>query len=80
MRFLVFHGDNYYPSGGMKDCRGKFLTLDEAKDCLRNLQISNYYLGGDLTDNEKANHWEGRWGHIYDMIADKRTDGRFLTL
>jgi hypothetical protein len=29
-RFLLFKGDNYYPSGGMDDFQGDFDTREEA--------------------------------------------------
>ena len=29
-KFMVFTGSDYYPSGGMKDFRADFDTLDEA--------------------------------------------------
>jgi hypothetical protein len=30
-RYLLFYGDNYYPSGGWDDFKGDFDSVDEAK-------------------------------------------------
>ena len=31
-RYVLFAGDDYYPSGGAHDYRGSFDTVEEAKD------------------------------------------------
>lgn len=30
MRYLAFAGDQYYPSGGWRDYRGQFATIEDA--------------------------------------------------
>ena len=32
-RYLVFAWYDYYPSGGMYDCKGSFDTVEEARKC-----------------------------------------------
>jgi hypothetical protein len=51
-RFLLFAGDNVYPSGGMEDFIDAFQTPEDARDRLINV----------LEDNEPC----GMWAHIYD--------------
>jgi hypothetical protein len=51
--YLLFAGDNYYPSGGLDDLRGDFDTLEEAK------------LAALLTAGpDRANRWRDRWWSI----------------
>jgi len=38
-RFWLFAGDNYYPSGGMKDFKGSFDTAEEATTASISLHI-----------------------------------------
>jgi hypothetical protein len=42
-RFLVFAGDDYYPSGGWHDLVGDFDSLEEARNV--------------ATKSEKRGHW-----------------------
>lgn len=46
-RYFVFGSDNYYPSGGLGDLRGKFQTEEEAKAFIakisRSFDIVEYY-------------------------------------
>lgn len=44
-RFLVFRGEDYYPSGGWKDLVGRFETLDEA--LAEAQQVGDGYSGDD---------------------------------
>lgn len=53
--FLVFAGDNYYPSGGWNDYAGAWPTLEEAKFTAMRLpsqwaQIIDMRTGEDVSD------------------------------
>ena len=52
--YLLFSGDNYYPSGGISDYKGDFDSLDEAVTAFEN----GYYSEWD-TDREhvRYNDW-----------------------
>ena len=41
--FLVFAGDNYYPSGGWDDCKGSCGTLVEALRYAANLSSIDWW-------------------------------------
>jgi hypothetical protein len=41
--FLLFAGANYYPSGGMNDCKGVFHTKEEAETHLDHIKKENPY-------------------------------------
>ena len=61
-RFLIFAGDNYYPSGGMRDFIGDYGTFQEAESNLLNLVIKNGWDWGDIWDCETremvySNNW-----------------------
>jgi len=56
-RYLVFYGDNYYPSGGMSDLLGSFDTLTEGVIALEN-----------KNDKEWNGEWDYSWGHISDGV------------
>lgn len=41
-RFLLFAGDNYYPSGGSNDLHGIYETEKEARNVMEDLMESQY--------------------------------------
>lgn len=43
-RFILFAGDDYYPSGGWKDFRGDFNSRDEARDEAIRLRCDWYHI------------------------------------
>lgn len=53
--FLVFHGQDYYPEGGMDDFHSEFDTLDEAIQCIENM----------YSDKET---WAWCWANVYSVI------------
>lgn len=40
-RFLLFHGDNYYPRGGFYNFIGSYNTLEEAQDAAQKQRIED---------------------------------------
>ena len=42
-RYLVFAGCNYYPFGGMDDCKGKFNSFGEAVAFLIEFNYDRWY-------------------------------------
>jgi len=52
MSYLLFAGEDYYPSGGMQDYWGTFDTIDKAKEHYDRLI--------------KENRATDPWGEIYD--------------
>jgi hypothetical protein len=43
MQYALFAGSHYYPSGGMNDCRGRYVTIELARDAA---QIGDEDFGG----------------------------------
>ena len=41
-QYLVFAGSDYYPSGGWKDFKGSFDSIDEAKKFLNTKELRSY--------------------------------------
>jgi hypothetical protein len=41
-QYLVFAGSDYYPSGGWKDFKGSFDSIDEAKKFLNTEELRSY--------------------------------------
>lgn len=54
-RYLVFAGDQYYPSGGWNDFKGSYLTQEDAWDALVQLFATS---GCD-------------WCHVVDAVSGK---------
>lgn len=53
MRYLVFAGQYYYPSGGWDDYRAQFDNLDEARSYAKSLiKFEQSYLGGWINVGE----------------------------
>lgn len=61
-RYILFSGDDYYPSGGMKDFRGFFDTKEEAME---------HFEGW-----KKKSIWESDWHQIFDTETQKTEDSR----
>jgi hypothetical protein len=57
-RYLVFFGNDYYPSGGMMDLVASCDTID---DCLIALQKS--------LQEKLLSDWADCWGHVFDTSA-----------
>ena len=51
-RYMLFHGDRYYPLGGWDDFVGSYDSIDDAKSAL------------DQNDTKSPS---GGWAHITDM-------------
>jgi hypothetical protein len=49
-RYLVFGFDEFYPSGGMTDCHGRFYTFDGAKRCLLTINYDAGYIYDVITN------------------------------
>ena len=41
MRYLLFAGEGYYPNGGVEDYRGSCDSIDEVKELLIQLEITD---------------------------------------
>ena len=41
--YLLFAGSNYYPSGGMNDFQGDFVSVDACKNCLLGEKLSQSF-------------------------------------
>jgi hypothetical protein len=61
-RFLLFAGENYYPSGGMEDFINSFDSEQEAKDWYNKNQIA-------AKSNPDLEEYE--WLHIWDCTESK---------
>ena len=57
MRYAVFAGDDYYPSGGMRDLKGRFSTIEEAHEEATRAEAA--YGGGTRPVHD--------WWHIVDL-------------
>jgi hypothetical protein len=55
LRFILFAGDAYYPSGGMNDVKGSYDTLDEA-----------FAEATRLCEYTETRVYD--WAHIYDQV------------
>lgn len=55
-RFLVFKGDDYYPSGGMRDFYTDYDTQEEALAELMTLPVDHC----------------GSWAHVYDQVIGEQ--------
>ena len=53
-RYLLFCGDNYYPTGGWGDFQGSYETYDEAMAALPTLSFDWHQIV-DVTDGEVVN-------------------------
>lgn len=62
-RYLLFVGDKYYPSGGMKDFKGDFDSLNEAQRIFRSKKEEYCYRSGYS------------WYHILDQETRKICSG-----
>jgi hypothetical protein len=69
-RYLVFIGNFYYPSGGMRDFKGDFNTLPECKEAIEKEFLDDY--DSDLHTESPFEYIESRdfqkWSHIYDNV------------
>ncbi len=54
--YLLFAGDNYYPSGGWGDLKGKFYSKEEALE---------FYKAGHRYGEEYVHYWD--WYQIVDL-------------
>lgn len=54
-RYLVFRGDDYYPSGGFKDFKASYDTLEEAVESAKSSS-------GDWAHVVDVQHGEMVWG------------------
>ena len=63
MKYLLFAGWNYYPSGGFNDLRGKFDTLEEAHK-----GRDEFYKSEGLEVGEEGGFC---WHHIVDRETGK---------
>ena len=52
-RYLLFTGNQYYPSGGMEDFKGSFDTVDGAKTAIPDVGVCEGYEWGHIYDTEK---------------------------
>ncbi len=51
-QFWVFAHDDYYPSGGTSDLRGRFNTLEEAAELAKTLTYDSVYVTDVATGDE----------------------------
>jgi hypothetical protein len=47
--FYLFLGDDYYPSGGVYDLKGKYSSVQEAKDALLKIEYFDWW---HITDSD----------------------------
>ena len=59
-RFLAFHGDQYYPSGGWDDFAGDFDSKKDAVDSLEARAKRN------RPNADPADKWQHQWAHVID--------------
>ena len=58
LRYVLFAGENYYPAGGMQDCKGCFNTIREAIEALSGRA-------------DWMNILDSRTGEIFDTKVDR---------
>ena len=49
-RYLLFSGDNYYPSGGWRDYKGAFTTINDAFEFLASVSTKDWWQIVDTFD------------------------------
>ena len=59
MRYMLFSGEHYYPSGGMNDCRGRYALVAGAVKALGNVYRYDWF---QIYDTET-----GRVYHSHDV-------------
>lgn len=62
-RYLAFHGEDYYPYGGMEDFVYDFDTLEYAIDAIEMVE-ENVFQGDHLP-------WHSTWACVYDSVERK---------
>lgn len=55
-RFVVFTGDDYYPSGGISDFDSSYTTEEDAKTYIKNILSKCYIDWAQLWDSTKPPH------------------------
>ena len=51
--YILFAGDYYYPSGGWLDFKGRFLSIESAKNYLLQIKESYPYEWWHIVDEER---------------------------
>jgi hypothetical protein len=70
-RYLVFFGDDCYPSGGMEDFKNDFENLDNAYCCVADLFKETTPSSYRKNNPKWLNEWDESymWAHIYDSLT-----------
>lgn len=62
LRYLLFYGASHYPKGGWSDLKGKFTTVEEAREAGKKaMTAGRFYETHRLQENE--------WWMVVDVIA-----------
>ena len=78
-RFIVFGGDNYYPTGGAGDCIGSFDTKDEAVEHVNKWtedEIQNVMKVHKTDRNAILRSWmkPDIWWTVFDQEEEKEVE------
>lgn len=67
--YLIFMGDNYYPSGGMEDFIGSSHTIIDCFDIMNNELLKDRDEEYSFNTKEEwlKDEWANKWAHIYDL-------------
>lgn len=57
-RFLLFVYEDYYPLGGMNDCRGSFDTKDQAFDAIPKMSFDDNF---QVYDTKTGRQWSNAY-------------------
>ena len=70
-RYLVFLGENYYPSGGMDDFLNDFDTPEECKKAIRESLAEGFDPRWESLEEYISKQYKSSWGHVYDTETRK---------
>jgi hypothetical protein len=64
-RYLLFAGENYYPSGGIRDFIGDYQSMEMTIEALGEVRKANWFNIMDTkTGNKFDHHFIGNWGDL----------------
>lgn len=66
-RYLLFHGKEYSPSGGMPDLIAKCHSIEGCLSKRLEFMMSSYTEGTETMEEHMAYEGENTWSHIYDL-------------
>lgn len=71
-RYMLFVGDTYYPSGGIKDFYGSYDDLDDL------LNDAQSMLHGEMPKSRNRPFEQSPWMNVFDVQAGKIPTGKYI--